>query len=48
MFFHSDILMLTPCVNLETIDAEVVRLTALPMRIANTCCTPCHAFVTVQ
>jgi len=45
LFFNADILMLTPCVNLEAISSAVVRLTALPLRIENTCCTPCRAYV---
>ena len=41
-FFKSDILLLGPCVNLEKIKNDVVKLTALPIKIEKTCCTPCR------
>jgi kynurenine formamidase len=44
-FFAANILMLGPCVNLEKIKGEVVKLTALPIKIEGTCCTPCRAIV---
>ena len=45
MFYDADILMLAPCVNLEKIQSEKVKLTALPLHIEKTCCAPCRAFV---
>jgi kynurenine formamidase len=45
MFYEADILMLAPCVSLEQIECEVVELTVLPLKIENTCCTPCRAVV---
>jgi kynurenine formamidase len=44
-FFGADILMLAPCVNLEEIRRSFVSLTVLPMKLEDTCCTPCRAVV---
>jgi kynurenine formamidase len=44
-FFGADILMLAPCVNLEEIRSTLVTLTVLPLKIEDTCCTPCRAVV---
>jgi len=44
-FFDADILMLGPCVNLEKIKSQVVKLTALPLKAEGTCCAPCRAIV---
>jgi kynurenine formamidase len=44
-FYGADILMLAPCVNLEEIRHPLVSLTALPMKIEDTCCTPCRAVI---
>jgi hypothetical protein len=44
-FYASNILMLAPCVNLEKIRNNIVKLTVLPLRIEKTCCSPCRAIV---
>jgi kynurenine formamidase len=44
-FFDADILMLGPCINLEKIKSQVVKLTALPLKAEGTCCAPCRAIV---
>jgi kynurenine formamidase len=44
-FYKSNILMLAPCINIEKINAEKVKLTALPINIKGTSCVPCRAFV---
>lgn len=42
-FYHADILMLTPCVNLEQLGNCRCRLTALPLHVPGTSCAPCRA-----
>jgi kynurenine formamidase len=42
-FFNANILMLAPCVNLETISEEVVALTVLPLKVERACVVPCRA-----
>lgn len=45
-FYAADILMLAPVVGLETLKtAKNLKLTALPLKIEKTCCTPCRAVV---
>ena len=45
-FYAADILMLAPVVNLEKlVGKQSLHLTALPLKIENTCCTPCRAVV---
>ena len=44
-FFNADILLMGPCVNLEKIKDDIVKLTVLPLKIENTCCTPCRAII---
>ncbi|OGO79897.1 MAG: hypothetical protein A2Y21_10375 [Clostridiales bacterium GWC2_40_7] len=44
-FYTADILMLAPCVNLESIIKSKVKLTALPMNIPGTSCVPCRALI---
>ncbi|NLZ70651.1 MAG: cyclase family protein [Clostridiaceae bacterium] len=46
-FYAADILMLAPCVNLEHAPAEPMRLTALPLPVADTCCVPCRAILRI-
>ncbi len=41
-FYAADILLLAPLVGLEELPPRV-RLTALPLAIADTCCAPCRA-----
>ena len=45
MFYKANILMLAPCINLESIAADNLRLTVLPLKIAGTCCVPCRAIL---
>jgi len=45
MFYAADILMLSPCVNLERVKEKRVKLTALPLRVVNTSCAPCRAVI---
>jgi kynurenine formamidase len=47
LFYESDVLMLAPLVNLETIPANRAKLTALPLNIPGTSCIPCRAVVSV-
>lgn len=44
-FYAADILMLAPCVNLENIIKNKVKLTALPINIPGTSCVPCRAVI---
>jgi kynurenine formamidase len=44
-FYENNILMLAPCVNLEKASSPEVLLTALPIKIERTSCTPCRAFI---
>ena len=44
-FYAADILMLAPLVNLENVSTENLRLTVLPLNIADTSCAPCRAFI---
>ncbi len=44
-FFGANILMLAPCAQLEQIRHALVSLTVLPLKIEDTCCTPCRAVV---
>lgn len=44
-FYKKNILMLAPCINIEKITAQRVKLTAAPMKIPGTSCVPCRAFV---
>lgn len=44
-FYHNDILMLAPCVNIEEIKEQRIKLTVAPVSIAGTSCVPCRAFV---
>ncbi len=44
-FYKADILMLAPCINLETINNGRCKLTVLPLNIPGTCCTPCRAII---
>jgi arylformamidase len=45
-FYAADVLMLAPCVNLETASGSRFLLTALPMNIHGTSCAPCRAVLT--
>ena len=42
-FYKANILMLAPCINLEAVTKPRVKLTALPLKIPRTSCTPCRA-----
>jgi len=44
-FYAADILMLAPCINLEKITRQQVKLTALPLNIPGTSSIPCRAVV---
>ncbi len=44
-FYSKDILMLAPCVNLEKINRQLVKLTVLPLKVNNTSCAPCRGVV---
>lgn len=44
-FYEADILMLAPCVNLETVRRPDVRLTVLPLHISGTSAVPCRAIL---
>lgn len=46
IFYNADILMLAPVVNMENIQLDFVRLTALPIKIPGTSCAPCRALIT--
>ncbi|NLG36618.1 MAG: cyclase family protein [Clostridiales bacterium] len=45
IFAPANILLFGPAVNLETVRAPKVKLTALPLKIVGTCCTPCRAVI---
>ena len=45
IFAPANILLLGPAINLEKIKSPKVKLTALPLRIEGTCCTPCRAVI---
>ncbi len=45
MFYAADILMLAPLVIPEGIGGKPLTLTALPLRVAGTCCAPCRAIL---
>ena len=47
LFYSADILMLAPLVHLEDLPSRWVQLTALPLAVTGSCCTPCRAVVTV-
>lgn len=44
-FYEADILMLAPCINLESVRQSEVRLTALPLNIPGTSAVPCRAII---
>jgi kynurenine formamidase len=44
-FFDRNILLMSPCINLEQISKDVVALTALPLKVEGACAAPCRAFV---
>ena len=39
-FYAADVLMLAPMVKLEEVPFVRCRLTALPLKVSNTCCAP--------
>lgn len=45
LFYKANILMLAPCINLENVENETLRLTVLPLKIAGTSCVPCRAIL---
>lgn len=45
MFFRSDILLLAPLVNLESVKTNNISLTALPIKVTGTSCAPCRAII---
>jgi len=48
-FFHADILMLAPCINLEKIDGESAKLIALPLKFeGNNGGSPCRAVAIID
>lgn len=44
-FYNADILMLGPLVGLENVGTDNLKITALPIRVADTSCAPCRAFI---
>ena len=44
-FFEQGLLLLAPLVNLGAVTADRVKLTALPLRIEETCAAPCRAVI---
>ncbi len=44
-FFEQGVLLLAPLVNLGAVTANRVKLVALPMKIEETCATPCRALI---
>ncbi|MDA4114860.1 MAG: cyclase family protein [Thaumarchaeota archaeon] len=44
-FFATDTLLLAPLVNLTSAGVSRARLTALPLKIAKSCASPCRAFL---
>ena len=47
-FYAANVLMLASCVNLENVPGCRLRLTALPLNITGTSCTPCRAVLTME
>lgn len=45
LFYKNNILMLAPCINIENVIGNLLKLTVLPLRIQGTCCTPCRAIL---
>lgn len=48
IFAPANILLFGPAVNLDKIKTPKVKLTALPLKIEGTCCTPCRAVITEE
>ena len=44
-FFEQGVLLLAPLVNLGAVTADRVKLVALPVKIAETCATPCRVLI---
>jgi len=44
-FYEQNILMLAECVNLGKAPAKRVKLNILPLRLENTCASPCRAYL---
>lgn len=47
-FYAADVLMLAPCVNLESAGNRNCRLTVLPLNIPGTSCVPCRAIIQTE
>lgn len=45
LFYNSNILMLAPLVGLENVGTKGLKLTVLPINVADTSCAPCRAFI---
>lgn len=47
-FYHANILILAPCINIEEIEGSIVKLTVFPLKILNSYICPVRALITEQ